>query len=81
VEELRTAYKQIQSEESIIKEQLSRLEEFKREPAPPDMATFKKLAEYWTCNIASELYKAQDDVKAKFAELFDLQVTIHPDGT
>jgi hypothetical protein len=27
----------------------------------------------------SELYKAQDDVKAKFAEMFDLQATIFPD--
>ena len=77
-EELRTAYKQIQSEESIIKEQLARLEKFKREPAPPDMATFKKIAEYWTCDIASELYNAPDDVRARFAEMFDLHVTIHP---
>lgn len=80
-EELWKAYRQIQSEESIIKEQLVRLEKFKREPAPPDMATFKKIAEYWTCDIASELYNAPDDVKARFAEMFDLQVTIHPDNT
>jgi DNA invertase Pin-like site-specific DNA recombinase len=80
-EELRTAYKQIQSEESIIKEQLLRLENFKREPAPPDMATFKKLAEYLTCEIASELYDAPDDVRARFAELFDLYATIRPDSS
>jgi DNA invertase Pin-like site-specific DNA recombinase len=77
-EELRTACRQIQSEERIIKEQLIRLENFKREPAPPDMATFKKLAEYWTCDITSELYDAPDDVRARFAEMFDLHVTIHP---
>ena len=77
-EELRTACRQIQSEERIIKEQLIRLEKFKREPAPPDMATFKKLAEYWTEGITSELHYAPDDVKARFAEMFDLQVNIHP---
>jgi hypothetical protein len=43
------------------------------------MATFKKLAEYWTGAIANELYDAPDDVKARFAELFDPHVTIHPD--
>ena len=45
-EELRKAFRQIQSEESIIKEQLAKLEDFKREPAPPDAATFKRLAEF-----------------------------------
>lgn len=63
------------------KEQLARLEKFKQEPTPPDMATFRKIAEYWTCDIAGELYNAPDDVKARFAEIFDLQVTIHPDNT
>ncbi len=80
-EELRTAYKQIQSEESVIKEQLARLEKFKQEPAPPNWAAFKKLAEYWAGEIACELDHAPDDVKARFAELFDLYVTIHPDDT
>jgi len=80
-EELRTAYKQIQSEEIIINEQLARLEKFKHEPAPLDVATFKKIAEYWTCDIASDSYNSPDDVKARFAEMFDLQVTIHPDNT
>jgi len=78
-EELRTAYKQIKSEESIINEQLARLEQFRHEPAPPDMATFKKLAEYWTVEIASKLNDAPDDVKARFAEMFDLYATIRPD--
>ena len=78
-EELRIAYKQIQSEESIIKEQLARLEKFKREPAPPDMATFKKLAEFWPVEIISNLRNAPDDVRARFAEMFDLHATIHPD--
>jgi uncharacterized protein (DUF3084 family) len=45
-EELRTAFKQIKSEESLISEQMSRLEQFRREPAPMDMATFKKLEEF-----------------------------------
>jgi DNA invertase Pin-like site-specific DNA recombinase len=76
-EELRTAHKQLKSEENIINEQLGRLEEFSGEPARPDMATFKKLAEYWTWGITSELFYAPDDVRARFAELFDLHVTIH----
>ncbi len=42
------------------------------------MATFKKLAEYWTGEIASNLDDAPDEVRARFAEMFDLHVTIHP---
>jgi hypothetical protein len=80
-EELRMAFKQIKSEENLINEQMSRLEQFRREPAPMDMATFKKLAEYWPSEIASNLGKAPDDVKAKFAEMFDLHTTIRPDGS
>ncbi len=80
-DELRTAYRRIQSEERIIREQLDRLEEFKREPAPPSVAAFRKLAEYWTGEIAGELYKAPDDVKARFAEVFELNATIHPDDS
>jgi DNA invertase Pin-like site-specific DNA recombinase len=80
-EELRTAHKQIKSEENIINEQLGRIEQFRGEPAPPDMATFKKLAEYWTGAIASELDHASDDVRARFAEFFDLHATILPDSS
>jgi hypothetical protein len=43
------------------------------------MATFKKLAEYWTWEIARGLYNAPDDVRARFAELFELYATIRPD--
>jgi hypothetical protein len=78
-EELRTVYKQLKSEESMLKDQLGRLEEFRSQPAPPDRATFKKLAAYWSGDIAGELNRAPDDVRTRFAELFDLQVTIHPD--
>ena len=78
-DELRTAYRKIQSEEAIIREQLARLEEFKKEPAPPSVAAFRKLAEYWTFEIADELYNAPDDVKARFAEVFELNVTLHTD--
>jgi DNA invertase Pin-like site-specific DNA recombinase len=78
-EELRTVYKQLKSEESMLKDQLGRLEEFRSQPEPPDRATFKKLAEYWSGDIAGELNRAPDDVRTRFAELFDLQVTIHPD--
>jgi DNA invertase Pin-like site-specific DNA recombinase len=80
-EELRTAYRQIQSEESLIKEQMVRLEDFNREPEPPDLATFKKLAEFWTIDVISELSGAPDEVKARFAELFDLYATILPDSS
>ena len=45
------------------------------------MATFRKLAYYWSGDIAHELWDATDEVKARFAELFDLQATIHPDGS
>ena len=43
------------------------------------MATFKKLAEYWTGEIVGKLNNAPDDVKDRFAETFDLYATIHPD--
>ncbi len=80
-EELRKAHRQIQSEESIINEQLGRMERFRKEPAPPDMATFKRLAEYWTGEIASDLYHASDDARDRFAELFDMHATIRPDSS
>jgi DNA invertase Pin-like site-specific DNA recombinase len=80
-EELKTVFKQIKSEESVIGEQMSRLEQFRREPAPLDISTFKKLAEFWPEEIASNLGNAPDDVRAKFAETFDLNATIHPDGS
>ena len=79
--ELRTAFKQIQSEESVIKEQMSRLEKFRKEPPPMDVATFKKLAEFWPCEIMGNLHDAPDDVRARFAEMFDLHATIRPDGS
>ena len=66
----------IRSEESILNAQLRRLEEFRGEPAPPDWAMFRKLAEYWAGAIAFELDQASDDVKARFAELFDLCVRL-----
>jgi hypothetical protein len=76
-----TAFKQIHSEESIIKEQMDRLEQFRREPEPMDMATFKKLAEFWPYEIMSNLHDASDDVRASFAEMFELYVTVRPDGS
>ncbi len=79
-EELRTVFKQIRSEESIISEQISQLEHFRREPAPMDMATFKKLAEFWPGEIIGNLAKVTDDVRARFAEMFDLHAIIRPDG-
>jgi hypothetical protein len=57
------------------------LEQFRREPAPLDMATFKKLAEFWPGEIASNLGNATDDVRARFADMFDLHATIRPDGS
>ena len=80
-EELRTVYKQLKSEDSILNDQLRRLDEFRSQPAPPDKATLKKLAEYWSRDIADELNHTPDDVRTRFAELFDLQVTIRPDGS
>ena len=46
-----------------------------------DMATFKKLVEFWPCEIMSNLHDAPDDVRARFAEMFDLFATIRPDGS
>ena len=60
---------------------MTRLEAFRDEPSPPDMATFKRLSEYWSGDIAHELWGATDEVKDKFAKLFDLQATLHPDSS
>jgi len=60
---------------------MSRLEQFKREPAPMDMADFNKVAEFWQNMIATNLTDVPDEVKAKFAEMFDLHATILPDGS
>ena len=80
-QELLTAHRQLKSEESILSEELGRLEAFRGEPVPPDMATFKKLAEYWSGDIAHELYHAPEDVRARFAELFDLYATVRPESS
>jgi len=80
-EELRTAFKQIKSEENVIREQINRLKQFRTEPAPMDMATFRKLAAFWPSEIMSDLCNAPDDVRARFAEMFDLYATIRADGS
>ena len=77
-EELLVAHKQLRSEEGILNGQLKRLEEFSGEPSPPDKATFKKLAEYWRGALFGTLDHAPDELRAKFAELFELYITIHP---
>ena len=77
-EELLVAHRQIKSEEAILNSQLERLEDFTGQPAPPDKATVEKLADYWRGAIVCELDYASDELRTKFAELFDLYVTIHP---
>ena len=80
-QELLTMHRQLKSEESRLNEQVVRLKAFRDEPSPPDMTTFKRLSEYWSGDIAGELWDATDEVKAKFAELFDLQATLHPENS
>jgi DNA invertase Pin-like site-specific DNA recombinase len=80
-EELRAAVKQIKSEEDLINEQMSRLDQFRREPEPLDMATFKKMAEFWPSEVLGNLRNAPDEMKAKFAEMFDLRAIVRPDGS
>ncbi len=57
---------------------LEGVEEFSGEPSPPDRATFEKLAAYWRGDIVAELDAASDELRAKFAELFELYITVHP---
>jgi hypothetical protein len=73
-------YKQIKSEENVINEQLNWLEQFKREPALSDITTLKKLTDYWSWEVNSELRDAEDNLRARFAEVFDLRVTVCPDN-
>ena len=77
-EELLAAHRHLRAEDGILNGQLERLEEFSGEPSPPDRATFEKMAAYWRGDIVSELDHASDELRAKFAELFDLYVTVHP---
>ena len=73
------AHNQLRSEEDVLNGQLERLEEFSGEPSPPDKATFDKLADYWREDLVGELDYVSDELKAKFAEFFDLYVTgFHP---
>jgi hypothetical protein len=77
-EELLAAHKQLRSEEDVLNGQLARLEEFSGEPSPPDKATFERLANYWRGDLVGELDHASDELRAKFAEFFDLYITVHP---
>ena len=77
-EELLSAHKQLRSEEDVLNGQLKRLKEFSGEPSPPDKATFEKLAEYWRVSLVCEFDHVSDEIRAKFAEFFDLYVTVHP---
>ncbi len=38
----------------------------------------KKLADYWRGGLVGELDNASDELRAKFAEFFDLYITVHP---
>lgn len=75
-EELLTAHKQLRAEEGILNGQLKRLEEFSGEPSPPDKTTFERLANYWRGDLVGELDHASDELRAKFAEFFDLYITV-----
>ena len=44
----------------------------------PVTVTFEKMAEYWSGDIVGELDTASEELRAKFAELFDMYVTVHP---
>ncbi len=72
------SYVLVRSEEDVLNGELIRLEEFSGEPSPPDKATFEKLASFWRGDLVGELDHASDELKAKFAEFFDLYITVHP---
>ncbi len=49
---------------------------------PAEIIGFKAAKEYRRkTKQPNELWDARDEMKAKFAELFDLHATIHPDGS
>ncbi len=77
-EELLAAHRQLRSEEDILNGQLKRLEEFSGEPSLPDKATFEKLVDFWRGDLVGELDHASDELRAKFAEFFDLYITVYP---
>ena len=47
-QELLAAHWQLKSEETVSNTQLDRLETFRNEPSPLDMANFRKMADYWS---------------------------------
>jgi len=40
---------------------------------------FEQLADYWRGSLVCELDNVSDEIRAKFAEFFDLYVTVHPE--
>ena len=70
------AHKQLRSEEEVLYGQLTRLEEFNGELVPPSKAAFEKLVQYWSWCLIGELFYFSDELKAKFAQFFDLYITV-----
>jgi len=77
--ELLDANKGIRLEVDLLDKQLGNLQQFLVEPAPPDPTKIDKwLEEWWPAIVAAHCQDADDEVKAKFADVFDLTVTIFP---
>ena len=76
--ELLGANKGIRGEVELLEKQVADLKQFLDKPAPPDPATLSKWLEWWSAIVATNYQDVSDDIKEKFAEAFDLSVTIFP---
>jgi DNA invertase Pin-like site-specific DNA recombinase len=76
--ELLDTTKDIQARAGLLEKQLNNLQQFLKEPAPPDPAKIKEWMRWWPAAIAVNYETASDDVKEKLAEALGLTVTVFP---
>lgn len=76
--ELLEINKGMQAEVSLLDKQLSNLRQFLSKPLPPSPEEVRKWLEWWPAVVAANYQDAGDNIKEKFAEVFDITVTIFP---
>jgi len=76
--ELLDTTKDIQARAGLLEKQLHNLQQFLKEPAPPDPAKIKEWMRWWPATVAVNYETASDDVKEKLAEALGLTITVFP---
>jgi DNA invertase Pin-like site-specific DNA recombinase len=76
--EVLDACRGIQTQAALLEKQLGNLRRFLDQPEPPDPATIEEWVKLWPTTLATHYQNVSDEIKCKFAEVFDLTVTIFP---